>query len=102
MEAIMADYFVVIDVRIEDMDRYKDYMAAAKSAITDNGGEYLVRGGDLTVIEGENFKPTRLVLLKFPSEQHFRDWYYSDEYQAARAIRLPVSDMTMVGVNGIE
>ena len=66
------------------------------------GGEYLVRGGDFKVLEGDGMKPTRLVLIRFPSEEHFKTWYHSEEYQKVRAIRLPVSTMTFIGVAGAD
>ena len=96
----MTDYFVVVDVRVDDPDLYLEYQAIAKHAVEKNGGKFLVRGGDFKVVEGEYFQPRRLVLLQFPSEEHFKNWYNSDDYQRAKSIRLPISDMTMIGVEG--
>ena len=98
----MAGYFAVIDVRVDDADQYQDYVSKAGPLIEKYGGEYLVRGGALTVVEGDYFKPRRLVILRFPSEAAFKGFYHSEEYQAARAIRLPVSDMAWIGVEGYE
>lgn len=98
----MAPYYLIVDVQIDDPEEYKKYMAAAKPAAEKFGAEYLVRGGDFKVLEGDYFQPRRMVVVKFPSKQACEDFYASDEYQAARAFRLPVSDMTMVGVEGVE
>ena len=96
----MADYYVIVDVRIDDPEEYKKYMLAAKPVAEKHGGEYIVRGGEFQVFEGEYFKPRRLVVVKFPSKEACETFYHSEEYQAARDLRLPVSDMTMVGVQG--
>lgn len=96
----MAEYYVIVDVKIDKPEEYKEYMVHARPAVEKFGGEYLVRGGDFNVVEGTHLQPRRLVLLKFPSKQNFDDFYASDAYQKARAIRLPLSDMTMIGVEG--
>ncbi len=96
----MPPYYVIVDVQIDDPEEYKKYMIKAKPAAEKFGGEYLVRGGEFNVIEGNSFSPRRLVLVKFPNKEACDNFYNSPEYQEARAIRLPVSDMVMVGVEG--
>lgn len=98
----MTPYYLIVDVRIDDADEYKKYMLAAKPIAEKFGGEYLVRGAPHTVIEGDYFKPRRIVVVKFPSKEAADGFYQSPEYQAARAIRLPVSDMVIVGIEGFE
>lgn len=98
----MTPYYLIVDVRIDDAEEYKKYMTAAKPVAERFGGEYLVRGGPFTVYEGDYFQPRRIVVVRFPSKQACEEFYNSDEYQAARALRLPVSDMVLVGVEGFE
>ena len=95
-------YYVVVDVRIDDPEQYQQYMAGAKPLAEEYGGEYLVRGGDFKVYEGDYYEPRRIVIGRFPSREAFESFYYSDAYQALRAIRTPASDMVMVGVEGFE
>lgn len=98
----MPPYFVIADVRIDEMEEYKKYMERAKPVAERYGGEYLVRGGDFRVLEGDYFTPRRLVLIRFPDKQSFDSFYNDPDYQEARAIRLPVSDMALIGVDGFE
>jgi len=98
----MADYYLVVDVRIDDPEEYKKYMLGARPIVERFGGEYLVRGGDFEVVEGDYFQPRRLVVIRFPDRQAFESFYRSPDYQQVRQIRLPVSDMVMVGVEGFE
>jgi uncharacterized protein (DUF1330 family) len=96
----MTPYYLIVDVRIDDMDEYKKYMEQAKPLVESYGGQYLVRGGDFNVIEGDYFSPRRLVVIRFPDKQSCDQFYNDPAYQQARAIRLPVSDMTVIGVEG--
>ena len=82
----MAAGYVIVEAKITDMDRFKDYMAAAPATIQAAGGEYLVRGGKLEALEGE-WTPVRLTLLRFPSYDAAKAWYDGQSYGAARAKR---------------
>ncbi len=46
-------------MQIVDMDQYKQYMAIAPESIRKAGGEYLVRGGALEVLE-DDWTPKRM------------------------------------------
>jgi len=96
----MPPYYLIVDVQIDDIDEYKKYMERAKPVAEKYGGEYLVRGGDFKILEGDYFSPRRLVLVRFPDKQTCEAFYNDPAYQEARAFRLPVSDMTMIGVEG--
>ncbi len=98
----MPPYYLIVDVQIDDIDEYRKYMERAKPVAEKYGGEYLVRGGDFKVLEGDYFSPRRLVLVRFPDKQTCENFYNDPAYQEARAFRLPVSDMTMIGVEGFE
>lgn len=98
----MAAYYMIVDVRIDDAETYMKYMQGAKPIAERFGGEYLVRGGAFQVLEGDYFKPRRLVVVRFPDKASCEAFYRSPEYQEVRKIRLPVSDMVIVGVEGFE
>jgi uncharacterized protein (DUF1330 family) len=59
-----------------------------------------VRGGPQEVVEG-NLRP-RSVVIEFPSLKAATDCYNSIEYQAAKALRLPVSSADICIVEGWE
>jgi len=98
----MPPYYIIADVRIDDTEEYKKYMEKAKPIVESYGGEYLVRGGDFQVFEGDYFMPRRMVLLRFPNKQACESFYSDPAYQEAAAIRRPVSDMSMIGIEGFE
>ena len=98
----MTPYCLIADVSIDDMDAYKKYMEQAKPLVESYGGQYLVRGGDFKVLEGDYFSPRRMVLIRFPDKASCERFYNDPAYQEVRAIRLPVSDMVLVGIEGVE
>lgn len=96
----MAAY-IVADVRISDETRYSDYRALSPAAIAAAGGEFIVRGGKHETLEG-NWKPDRMVLLKFPTYEMARAFYDSELYRAARAKRAGATEhFNMVVVEGV-
>ena len=66
--------YLLVDLDIHDQDGFQAYRARVPEFIAKHGGEYLVRGGEFEVIEGD-WKPNRLVLFKFPSRQAIRNFF---------------------------
>jgi uncharacterized protein (DUF1330 family) len=97
----MPAAYVIVDMKISDPERYKEYMAAAPSTIAAAGGEYLVRGGRHESLEGE-WKPARLAVLRFPSLEQAMAWYDGERYRAVRAKRAGATEhFNMVVVEGM-
>jgi len=93
-------YYVVVDVEIRDMARYRTYMEQVRPALEAAGGRYLVRGGAHQAYEGD-WEPSRLVLLEFPSQAAFESFYHGPVYEGLKAIREEVSTARLVGVEGV-
>ena len=53
----------------------------------------------LEVLEGD-WKPSRLVMIEFPSMQHIRDWVASPGYAPLLALRQPAAVDCLVAVEG--
>ena len=65
------------------------------------GGRFLVRGGELDVLEGD-WTPPRLVILEFEDLAAARRWYDSEIYRQARRLREGATGIRMVAVQGVE
>jgi uncharacterized protein (DUF1330 family) len=97
----MAAGYVVVEMKISDPERYKEYMAAAPATIAAAGGEYLVRGGKSERLEG-GWNPVRVAILKFPTYDQAKAWYDSEQYRQARARRAGATEFfNMVLVEGV-
>jgi len=95
----MPKGYVVSRVDIINPEAYARYAAAATRAIAAHGGRALARGGRCEALEGK--ARARNVVLEFDSYEAARAYFYSAEYQAARALRKGAADMEMVLVEGV-
>lgn len=93
--------YVIADVEVLDTALYETYRQQVPATISEFGGRYLVRGGDLTVLEG-TWSPKRCVILAFPSMAQLKAWYDSPAYVPLRAIRERSTKSNLVMVQGLE
>ena len=93
--------YVIYQGEVLDPDRYEQYKPAAAESITAAGGRYLVRGGDVQVLEGEP-PAGRTVVLEFPTVDDAVQWYQGEAYTQARALREGAARARMYVVAGLE
>jgi uncharacterized protein (DUF1330 family) len=91
--------YIISRVDVLDPGAYARYAAAAARAIAAHGGRILARGGRHEALEGE--ARARNVVLEFDSYEAARAEFYSEEYQAARALRQGAAEIEMVLVEGV-
>jgi len=96
----MAKGYWVARGDVRDVEAYKEYIAANAAPIAKHCGRFLVRGGRFENPEGSS--RSRNVVIEFPSYQAALDCYRSPEYQAAIQIRLPISTIDMVVIEGYD
>jgi len=75
-------------------------MAATPAAHEKYRGTALVRGGNMEVVEGR--VRSRAVLREFPDYATALACYRSDEYQRAKPLRLPHSQIDFIIVEGYD
>ena len=90
-----------METDISDPEQYEQYKAASPGAVAAGGGRFVVRGGELAVLEGD-WSPSRLVVLEFPDLDAAKAWYASEQYQAVKALREGAADLKMVAVQGVD
>ena len=81
-------YWLVM-LTVSDAEGYQRYRDAIGDAISSFGGNYLVRGGQVTNPEGSEFG--RHVVVEFDSYQTALNCYRSPAYQTAHKHRLAAS-----------
>ena len=77
-------YVVCVYENIKDQELLNNYASKSKSAVDKYKGIFLVRGGNKITTEGKEF--IRTVVIEFDSFETAKEFFYSDEYQAAHAI----------------
>ncbi len=83
--------FVLAEIKIQDPEVYKQYASKTPETLQKHGGEFVIRGQEVHVLEGE-WNEDRLVLLKFRDASAAQAWYDSDDYQAVRGLRAQASE----------
>jgi uncharacterized protein (DUF1330 family) len=92
--------YIIVETDIQDPEQYERYKAASPGAIAAGGGKFVVRGGELAVLEGD-WQPSRLVILEFPDLDAAKRFYDSEIYQEAKKLRDGAANLRMVAVEGI-
>jgi uncharacterized protein (DUF1330 family) len=87
--------YVVVNVEVRDPEGYREYTAQTPASIAAHGGRFIVRGGDVEVLEGD-WRPSRLVILEFPSVEAAREWYFSPDYQKLKELREANAETQLV------
>lgn len=94
----MAKGYWVAHVDIDDPRGYEAYKSANAAAFAEFGGRFLVRGGARELREGD--ARARTVVIEFPTYKAALACYNSQVYQAAKALRDPISTGDLVIVEG--
>ena len=92
--------YVIADVTVTDPATMDEYRKQVPATVAKYGGRFLVRGGAHQTVEGE-WKPTRLVVLEFPTMDAARRWYDSEDYREPKALRLRSGRTNLVMVEGV-
>jgi uncharacterized protein (DUF1330 family) len=91
--------YVIAAETINDPAMFDLYRKEVPATIVPFGGQFVARGGNLTVLEGEWPHP-RLVIIEFPSRTAAQDWYNSAEYHKIIALRHKSSVGNLIIVDG--
>jgi uncharacterized protein (DUF1330 family) len=100
MEGFMAAY-VIVDTKLHNPEAYEEYKTKAKAVIEHFGGIYRARGGKLEILEHDLWKPSRIVVIEFPSMERALSCLRSAEYSKVRPIRHANAKATVVVVEGM-
>jgi uncharacterized protein (DUF1330 family) len=93
--------YIVVDSKIIDPEQQELYRQIAGPLVLKFGGEYLARGGKLSVKETKRGTPERLVIVKFPSFEQAENFYNSAEYKAALEVSDKAAQRTFSIVDGL-
>jgi uncharacterized protein (DUF1330 family) len=91
--------YLIADTHITDHATYDEYERQVLPVIERFGGRFLVRGGQMRVLEG-TWEPARLVVIEFPDLAAIEAWYASPEYAPLLALRGPAATDHLVAVEG--
>lgn len=93
--------YLLVDTLLENADLYEQYKLQAKPLIEKFGGEYLARGGRMTIRETDLWSPSRLVLIRFADAETANRCLDSFEYQQILPISKQSARRTAIVLEGI-
>ena len=95
----MPKGYVIGRAKVTNATQWATYAAKASEAMKIYGGTPIVRGGRMTVGEGEG--RARNVVLEFKDFETARAYLFSPEYAEARKLREGAGEIDLVAVEGI-
>lgn len=95
-----AYVFFIRESAIRDQDEMDLYRSSNRDKAPNPNLTPLVVYGSMETLEGA--PPDGVVLLKFPTVEDAKAWYYSAEYQAAAAHRMKAADYRAFIVEGLQ
>ena len=73
--------YMIVEVETTDEALMAEYRKHTPGAVAKFGGKFIVRGGKTRTLEG-GWKPSRMVVLEFPSYAKAEEFYDSERLQA--------------------
>ena len=92
--------YLIGNIPFSDTEAARAYRARVPAVIAQYGGKYVVRGGPIEVLEGQDMDGRRIVVLEFPDKAAIHRFYNSPEYQAIIDLRKQGAEGNLVVVEG--
>lgn len=93
--------YLVADIDVHDTETYAEYSRLAQATFEGYGEvTYLVRGGEVDVLEGD-WQPRRFFIIRFEDREKAMAWYNSRPYQEVMKLRFSSSTSNLVMVAGV-
>tara|TARA_B100001113_G_C20555156_1_gene382221 strand:- start:21 stop:308 length:288 start_codon:yes stop_codon:yes gene_type:complete len=95
----MSKGYLMANLRVDDQEIFKEFSSVALPLIEKYGGKILARGPHADRHEGS--VSGVVTLIEFDSKAAAEKFYFSDEYQAAKAIRDKGVDTDLMIIEGM-
>lgn len=92
--------YLVAHLDVHDPEGFARYRDQVSPLVGRFGGKYLIRGGQVEVLEGD-WQIARVVVIEFPSRDALRLFYDSPEYQEILPLRTRAANGAVAIVEGI-
>ncbi len=77
-----APVFLLANLVVQDAAEYRKYEKGFFPLLKRYDGEFVTYDDSPHTLEGASPRPGRLIIFKFPSEDHAMRWYADPDYQA--------------------
>ncbi len=90
--------YMIIQSTIKDGEKYNQYIDQVSPIVEKYGGRYHVRGENIQSFG--SWKPERIIIIEFQSEDQIHEWLQSPEYLAIAPLREEGADAQAILVEG--
>ena len=94
----MAKGYLVANIRVTDQERFQQFSGMAGPIIQKFGGKVLARGPGANRHEGT--LSGVVMMIEFDSKEIAENFYFSEDYQAAKAVRDECSETDLMIIEG--
>ena len=94
----MAKGYLVANIRVTDQERFQQFSGMAGPIIQKFGGKVLARGPGADRHEGT--LSGVVMMIEFDSKEIAENFYFSEDYQAAKAVRDECSEADLMIIEG--
>lgn len=91
--------YLVLDLTIHNLARFRPYIAAIPTFIEKHSGRYIVQGVQPTTMEGD-WTPERMVVIEFPARENAEAFLHDPDAQRLFDIRHKTTTSKLVLVDG--
>ena len=92
--------YMIVQIKITREEGWPEYRKEVSALFAKHGGRYLVRGGDVEVLEGSH-DGRRIVVFEFPSMEVIRSVWNSPEYAKVKKLREGSGELDVWAVPGV-
>ena len=92
--------FLVAEIKVNDPEGYKSYLAKVTPVTDAFGGRFIVRGGKMEAIEGAE-PAGRVAIIQFSSMDQLKRYWNSSAYQEIAPLRLKTATSRIYFVEGV-
>jgi uncharacterized protein (DUF1330 family) len=92
--------YMLIEITIHEPELYAQYVEQVSAVVERHGGQYLARGGKVTVLSGD-WHPERVILIAFPTLDDLCACLSSAAYRALAPLRERSTSSRAVAIEGV-
>lgn len=91
--------YLIIQATVHDWEKFKQYTDVVPGLVEQHGGKYIVMDGQPEYIEGA-FRPASVVVSLWPDKAAAQNFWQSDAYKQAKALREGTGVFNVMLVEG--
>ena len=92
--------YLILDMSINDGEKFREYMMNIPEFIEKHSGHYIIKGGAPKVMEGD-WNPDKIVVIEFPSRENAEAFLNDPDAQSLLDIRRHNTTSKLILVDGV-